>query len=314
MSTKIYVGIDVSKASLEVGSTESAKCIGFANSPDGMVELAAYLHTLQPTLIVLEATGGYEALVVADLAAADLPVVVVNPRQVRDFARSAGQLAKTDALDARILAQFGQVFRPEPKPVPDAQACEIKALVGRRMQILEMITAETNRLHAVPSDVEEDIRLHIAFLRQRLARIDGDLSQFIRNSPIWREKDRIIRSVPGAGPVLSSTLLSHLPELGTLNRRQIAQLVGVAPVNRDSGYYRGSRHIWGGRSKVRSALYMAALVASRHNPVIRAFYSRLLEAGKPMKVALVACMRRVLTILNAMVGHGTIWVSPPQAA
>lgn len=314
MNSDLFVGIDVSKATLELGTIESEQSVSFANSSDGIAELTAHLDKLQPSLIVLEATGGYEAVAVASLAAAQLPVVVVNPRQVRDFARSAGQLAKTDRLDARILAFFGQVFHPEPKPVPDAQASEIKALVTRRAQILEMITAETNRIHAAPQDVQQDIRLHLVFLKERLAHIDGDLSQFIRNSPVWREKDEIIRSVPGAGPVLSATLLAHLPELGSLNRRQIAQLAGVAPINRDSGYYRGSRHIWGGRSKVRSALYMAALVASRHNPVIRAFYLRLIEAGKAKKVALVACMRRLLTILNAMLRRGANWNPTPEAA
>jgi len=314
MNNDLFAGIDVSKATLDLGTTESEQSVSFANSSDGIAELTAHLDALQPSLIVLEATGGYEAVAVASLAAAQLPVVVVNPRQVRDFARSAGRLAKTDAIDARVLARFGQVFRPEPKPVPDAQASEIKALVTRRAQVLEMITAETNRLHAAPRDVQQDIRLHLVFLKERLAHIDGDLSQFIRNSPVWREKDQIIRSVPGAGPVLSATLLAHLPELGSLNRRQIAQLVGVAPINRDSGYYRGSRHIWGGRSKVRSALYMATLVASRYNPVIRAFYLRLLEAGKAKKVALVACMRRLLTILNAMLRRGANWNPTPEAA
>jgi len=314
MNSDLFVGIDVSKATLELGTTQSEQSVSFANSSDGIAELTAHLDKLQPSLIVLEATGGYEAIVVANLAASKLPVVVVNPRQARDFARSAGRLAKTDAIDAKILALFGQVFRPKPKPVPDAQASEIKALVARRTQILEMIAAETNRLHTARCDIQQDIRLHVAYLKERLNHIDGELSQFIRNSPVWREKDQIIRSVPGAGPVLSATLLSHLPELGSLNRRQIAQLAGVAPINRDSGYYRGSRHIWGGRSKVRSALYMAALVASRHNPVIRSFYLRLLEAGKAKKVALVACMRRLLTILNAMLRQGANWIPTPEAS
>jgi transposase len=303
----VYVGIDVSKDSLDLGLSESAESGKFANSVQGITELTDHLVQLEPSLIVVEATGGYETAAVASLAAARLPVVVVNPRQVRDFARSCGKLAKTDAIDARILAQFGQTFRPEPKPLPDAQSREIQALVARRSQILEMITTETNRLHTAPLDVEVDIRMHIAYLKERLSCIDGDIAQALKGSPVWREKDQIIRSVPGAGPVLSSTLIAHLPELGSLNRRQIALLVGVAPINRDSGRYRGSRRIWGGRGRVRSSLYMATLVASRHNPVIRDFYLRLINAGKAKKVALVACMRRLLTILNAMIKHGCVW-------
>ena len=305
--SSIYVGIDVSKDFLDLGLAESAKREKFANSVEGIAELTDQLVGLSPDLIVLEATGGYETSAVASFAAAQLPVVVVNPRQVRDFARSCGRLAKTDAIDAGMIAQFGQVFRPEPKPLPDAQSQEIKAFVVRRSQILEMITAETNRLHTVPSDVEDDIRMHVAYLKERLSHIDRDIARSLRDSPVWREKDQIIRSVPGAGPVLSCTLIAYLPELGRLNRRQIALLAGVAPINHDSGRYRGSRRIWGGRSKVRNSLYMAALVASRCNPVIRSFYTRLVEAGKAKKVALVACMRRLLTILNAMVKQQSIW-------
>jgi transposase len=311
MNQDLYVGVDVSKAILDVGTTESEQSVRFDNSTDGIARLVGYVSELKPSLIVLEATGGYETLAVAGLAAAQLPVVVVNPRQVRDFARSAGRLAKTDALDAKVLAKFGQVFQPEPKPVANAEASKMKALVARRVQILEMITAETNRLHAAPQDVQDDIRIHLAFLKERLAHNDRDMTQFIQSSPVWREKDQIIRSVPGAGPILSATLLAHLPELGSLNRRQIAQLAGVAPINRDSGYYRGSRHIWGGRSRVRSTLYMAALVASRYNPVIRDFYTRLVAAGKAKKVALVACMRRLLTILNAMLRQRSYWTVKP---
>jgi transposase len=309
-----YVGIDVSKDHLDVGLADSDQCTRFANSGEGILDLKGHLVQIEPSLIVLEATGGYETAVVASLAAAQLPVVVVNPRQVRDFARSCGRLAKTDAIDARILAQFGQVFKPEPKPLPDAQSREIKALVVRRSQILEMITTEANRLHTVPSDVEDDIRTHIAYLKDRLSRIDSDITRTLKDCSVWKEQDQIIRSVPGAGPVLSSTLIAHLPELGKLNRRQIALLVGVAPINHDSGRYRGSRRIWGGRSKVRSSLYMAALVASRYNPVIRDLYLRLIQAGKAKKVALVACMRRLLTILNSMIKNGCAWNQAPAAS
>jgi transposase len=314
MNSDLCVGIDVSKATLEIGTSQSEQSICFNYSPEGVIELIAHLDKLRPGLVVLEATGGYETVAAASLAAAGLPVVVVNPRQVRDFARSAGQLAKTDRLDARILARFGQVFRPEPKPLPDAQASQIKALVARRVQILEMITAETNRLQAASQDVQKDIRIHLVFLKERLANINDEMAASIRNSPVSRERDQIMRSVPGVGPVLSATLLAYLPELGFLNRRQVAQLAGVAPINRDSGYYRGSRHIWGGRGRVRSALYMAALVASRYNPVIRDLYLRLLEAGKAKKVALVACMRRLLIIMNAMLRQRSYWNAKPELA
>lgn len=309
----VFVGIDVSKDSLDLGTSESTETVQFANSVSGIHALVEYLTARPPCLIIVEATGGYETPMIASLAAAQLPVVVVNPRQVRDFARSCGKLAKTDAIDARILAQFGKVFKPEPRPVPDEKSCEIRALVTRRIQILEMIVTESNRLHTVPSDVAEDIRLHIAYLKDRLSSIDDEIDRILRESPVWKEKDHIIRSVPGAGPALSSMLIAYLPELGTLNRRQIALLVGVAPINHDSGRYRGSRRIWGGRSRVRHTLYMAALVASRYNPVIRDFYLRLIGAGKAKKVALVACMRRLLTIINSMIKHGSTW-NPDHAS
>lgn len=304
---KTCVGIDVSKEHLDVGLADSDQCTVFANSEQGIGELKDHLIQLKPDLVVLEATGGYETAAVASLAAAQFPVVVVNPRQVRDFARSCGRLAKTDAIDARILAQFGQRIRPETRPLPDDQSREIKALVVRRSQILQMITTETNRLPTTPSDIQDDIRAHIAYLKDRLSHVDRDITRALRDCSVWKEQDQIIRSVPGAGPVLSSTLIAHLPELGKLNRRQIALLVGVAPINHDSGRYRGSRRIWGGRSRVRSSLYMAALVASRCNPVIRDLYSRLVQAGKAKKVALVACMRRLLTILNSMIKNRCAW-------
>lgn len=302
-----YVGIDVSKDHLDVGQAGSGQCVRFENSEQGIHELKDYLVELKASLIVLEATGGYETTAVATLAAAQLPVVVVNPRQVRDFARSCGKLAKTDAIDAVMLAEYGQRMTPELRPLPEAELLEIRALVVRRSQILQMITTETNRLQMASSDVRDDIRAHIAYLKDRVSRMDSDITRALQDCSIWKEQDQIIRSVPGVGPVLSSTLIAHLPELGKLNRRQIALLVGVAPINHDSGRYRGSRRIWGGRGKVRSALYMAALVASRCNPVIRDLYRRLTDAGKAKKVALVACMRRLLTILNSMIKSQSAW-------
>lgn len=306
-----YIGIDVSKDHLDVGLANTGHCVRFQNSEQGINELKDYLVELKASLVVLEATGGYETTAVAILAAAQLPVVVANPRQVRDFARSCGKLAKTDAIDAVMLAEYGQRIKPEPRPLPETELLEIKALVVRRSQILQMITTETNRLHLASPDIQDDIRAHIVYLKGRVSRIDSDITRTLQECSFWKEQDQIIRSVPGVGPVLSSTLIAHLPELGKLNRRQIALLVGVAPINHDSGRYRGSRRIWGGRGRVRSALYMAALVASRCNPVIREFYCRLVQAGKAKKVALVACMRRLLTIINSMIRSQCAWNQAP---
>jgi transposase len=258
------------------------------------------LQTLHPTLIVLEATGGLERAATAALATAGLPVVVVNPRQARDFARATGPLAKTDALDARALAHCADVLRPTPRPLPDAQTQELRALLGRRQQLMGMRTAEQNRL-------AQDIEAHITWLNDRLATLDDDLETRLRASPLWRENDDLLQSAPGIGPVCARTLLLELPELGTLTRQQIAALVGVAPLNCDSGTLRGRRMIWGGRAHVRTVLYMGTLVATRYNPRIKAFYERLLAAGKVKKVALTACMRKFLTILNAMLKHRTPW-------
>jgi transposase len=279
-----------------------------ANDEAGIAALVGRLRPLAPTLIVLEATGGFETAVVAALAAAGLAVVVANPRQVRDFAKATGQLAKTDALDAQVLALFAERVRPEPRPLLDEAARGLDALLTRRRQLLEMRTAEQNRLgFAAAGAVRRDITQHIHWLERRLRDVDSDLEQVIRTSPVWRAKEDLLRSVPGVGPVVSRTLLGELPELGRLTHRQIAALVGVAPRACDSGTLRGKRIVWGGRAPVRAALYMAALVASRCNPVIRAFYARLRAAGKPAKVALVACMRKLLTIMNAMVRNGTRW-------
>jgi len=278
-----------------------------ANDAAGIEILVERLRELQPALIVLEATGGVERAVTRALASAEFPVVVINPRQVRDFAKATGQLAKTDTIDAAVLARFGEAVRPALRPLPDEVTWELRAVVTRRRQLTEMIVAETNRLSGASKAVRKRINAHLRWLETELKRADKDLDQSIRQSPIWRENEDLLRSVPGMGPVISRTLLAELPELGRLNRKQIAALVGVAPLNRDSGTLRGRRSIWGGRATVRAALYMGALVASRRNAVIQAFYRRLRNAGKAPKIALVACMRKLLTILNAMIKHKTHW-------
>jgi transposase len=305
--TPLYVGIDVAKAHLDVAEGSTGALWRVANDEVGIAEALRRLEVLAPALVVLEATGGYEAPVAAALGAAGLPVAVVNPRQVRDFAKSTGKLAKTDALDARVLALFGERMRPAARPLPDAQAQELSGLLTRRRQVVGMLTAEKNRLHIAPTAVRKDIHNHISWLERSLSKLNEELGDALRRSPLWREEEDLLRSAPGVGPVLTLTLVAEVPELGTLDRRQIAALVGVAPFNRDSGTLRGKRTVWGGRATVRAALYMATLVATRFNPVIRAFYQRLLAAGKPKKVALTACMRKLLTILNAMIKHRTPW-------
>lgn len=302
-----FIGIDVSKARLDVAMRPSGENESVSNDQPGIKALVKRLSELQPALIVLEATGGVERQLTRALASAELPVVVVNPRQVRDFAKATGQLAKTDSIDARVLARFAQAVRPAVRPLPNEITLELRALIARRRQITEMIVAERNRLGAASKSVRKRIDAHIRWLEGELGRADKDLDQSIRQSPIWKENEELLRSVPSIGPVISRTVLAELPELGQLNRKQIAALVGVAPLNRDSGTLRGRRAIWGGRATVRAALYMAALVASRRNPVIRAFYKRLRTAGKAPKVALVACMRKLLTILNSMIKHKTHW-------
>ena len=302
-----FVGIDVSKAMLEVAIRPSGERWSVANEEAGVRELVQTLEKAAPTLIVVEATGGMQSLVVAELAAAGLPVAVVNPRQARDFAKATGRLAKTDAIDAEVLASFGQAIRPEVRELKDELTQLLTALMGRRRQIVEMLTAEKNRLASAPKAVRKEIRKHIEWLEARLKAMDGQISDTIKESPEWREKDLILRSTPGVGPVLSVSLLAGVPELGKLNRQKLAALVGVAPLNRDSGTYRGTRKVWGGRAQVRAVLYMAAVSASRANPVIRDFYQRLLAAGKKPKVALTACMRRLLCILNTMIKNGTRW-------
>jgi transposase len=307
----MFIGIDVSKAELVVGMRPAGAGWTATNDAAGVGVLVERLRALGPTLIVLEATGGYELLCVAALAAADLPIVVVNPRQVRDFARATGQLAKTDRIDAEILARFAEVVRPAQRPIATADAQALDALLTRRRQLLEMLGAERNRLGQVfgagKRSVTKSLTTHIAFLERELGRADTELEAAIRRSPIWRAQDELLRRVPGVGPVLSRTLLADLPELGRLSRREIAKLVGVAPLSRDSGTLRGRRFVQGGRAAVRAVLYMAALVASRRNPIIKAFYQRLVAVGKPKKLALVACMRKLLTILNTMVRTHTGW-------
>lgn len=306
-SVPLYVGIDVARATLVVAQRPAAAVWTLANDDPGAAALVRRLRPLQPTLIVLEATGGYERTVVVALAAAGLPVVVANPRQVRDFARSTGALAKTDPIDAHILALFGERLHPEPRPVPDAALQALDAVVTRRRQLLDMLTAERNRLEHAPPAVRPDLLRHIHWLERRVAKLDRDLDAKIQASPLWRATDNLLQSAPGVGPTVSRTLLSSLPELGRLSHKQIAALVGIAPMARDSGRWRGRRRITGGRAPVRAALYMATLVATRHNPVIRTFYARLLAAGKPKKLALTACMHKLLTILNAMVKANTAW-------
>ncbi len=303
----VFVGIDVAKAALDVAVSPTAARWTIPYTERELAGLVPRLTTLQPALVVLEATGGLEGPLVGALATAGLPVVVVNPRQVRDFAKATGTLAKTDALDAAVLAHFAAAVRPTPRPLPDAATQALAALVTRRRQLVEMLTAERNRLGSAPRTLRAEIQAHITWLKRRLGRLDDDLNEAIRTSPVWRAQDDLLQSVPGVGPVLSRTLLASLPELGHLHRKAIAALVGVAPLNRDSGTLRGRRTVWGGRAAVRAVLYMGTLVAVRHNPVLRAFYQRLRAVGKLPKVALTACMRKLLTILNAMLKQQTRW-------
>jgi transposase len=302
-----FIGMDVAKAQLEFACRSSGATGTVPNADGGIAQLVEQVQALAPALIVLEAPGGYEAAVVAALATAGLPVVVANPRQVRDFARGTGQLAKTDAIDAQVLALFAERVRPAPRPLPDESAQALDALLTRRRQLVEMLTAERNRLLGARPAVRRDLQQHIRFLERRLREADDDLQTAVKVSPLWRVKDDLLRSVPGVGRVVSLTLLAELPELGRLSHKEIAALVGVAPLNRDSGTLRGKRLVYGGRAPVRAVLYMAALVASKCNPVIRTFYQRLRAAGKPAKVALTACMRKLLTILNAIARSERPW-------
>lgn len=310
MSAEIFVGLDVAKAQLDVAVRPSGKRWTVMNDEAGIAELVGALRGLRPGLIVAEATGGFERAAIVALAAAGLPVVVANPRQVRDFARATGQLAKTDALDAGILALFAERVRPTPRPLPTEAAQLLDAVLTRRRQLLEMLTAEKNRLGFAPTPLHRGIQAHIRWLERQLDDVTKELAELIEASPVWRAKDDLLQSVPGVGPIVSSTLLGELPELGTLSHKQIAALAGVAPLARDSGTLRGKRMIWGGRASVRTALFMAALCGRRWNPALEVFYERLIAAGKPKKVALIACARKLLTILNAMVRTNTHWLSP----
>lgn len=305
--SKVFVGIDVSKAQLDLGAIPDSMKLTVANNKSGISTLVKHLQKVKPTLVVVEATGGYELSAVSTLADASLPVAVVNPRQVRDFAKATGKLAKTDTLDANVLAQFAKVIKPKIRPLPDDAAKKLKALMTRRRQVIEMIVAEKNRFGSASYNIQPEIKAHINWLENRLKKIDDDLNKAIKNSPIWQEKVNLLKSVPGIGDVVSSTLIADLPELGTLNRKEIAALVGVAPYCRDSGTLRGRRAVWGGRASVRSTLYMSTLVAVRYNPIIKEFYDRLIGIGKAKKVALVACMRKLLVILNTIVKNQTPW-------
>jgi transposase len=314
ITSELFVGIDIAKARLDVatrGAAEQAWSLAYTAAP--LEALAARLVGLKPTLVVMEATGGLETDVCVTLAAHGLPVVVLNPRQVKEFARATGRLAKTDRVDAGVLADFAQKLRPEVRPLPDERQRALDALLARRRQLVEMIVAEKNRHQQAPRLIALEIAEHIAFLEARLGQADEELRRQVQADEAWRARDALLRSVPGVGEVLSRTLQASLPELGRLDRRQVAALVGVAPFAHDSGTHRGRRRVWGGRSDVRAVLYMAAMSAVQHNPVIRAFHQQLVERGKLGKVALVACMRKLLTILNSVLKHAQPW-SPRLAA
>jgi transposase len=314
MSTPCFVGIDVSKDHLDVHVHPLGQAFRLANDPDGIADLVQRLLALAPQGVVAEATGRLEAPLAAACAQAGLPLSLVNPRQARDFAKGLGRLAKTDRVDAAALARFAEAVAPPPRPLPDAAAQAFAALVTRRRQLLDMRTAERNRLATAAEAVRPDIRKHIAWLERRLARLDDELAAAVQASPLWRAKEDLLRGVTGIGPTVARTLLAALPELGTLGRKQIASLVGLAPRARDSGRFRGQRHIGGGRAEVRSVLYMASLSAARYNPVLRPFYQRLRAAGKLAKVALVAVARKLLTILNAMLRDNRPWQPAPAEA
>ena len=312
-----YVGIDVAKAQVDVAVRPTDDRWEVPHDEAGVRQLVSRLKALEPVMVLLESSGGLELPLVAALATEEVPVVVVNPRQVRDFARATGKLAKTDSLDAAVLAHFADAVRPAVRPLRDAETQVLGSLVARRHQVITMMVSEKNRLSSAATvAVRPRIKAHIAWLERELDDLDKGLRQTLRQSPVWREKDDLLRTVPGVGEQLSLTLLAYLPELGTLDRRQVAALVGVAPFNRDSGAMRGKRTVWGGRARVRAALYMGALVGSRFNPVIRDFYQRLLAAGKPKKLALTACMRKLLVILNSMLKHRSPWrdLTPKIAA
>ena len=313
MSVESFVGIDVAKDHLDLAVRPTREQWHAPTSAAGLADVVNRLQAIGPALIVLEATGGLERPLVRALTAAALPVVVSNPRQVRDFAKAAGRLAKTDALDAHVLAHFAEAMRPAVRPLPDAHAQELSATLARRSQLREMLTAEQHRQGTAVPSVQAQIQRHCEWLSEEITALDAEIAAQVQADPTWAETEKRLRSVPGVGRILATTMLADLPELGHLDRRQIASLVGVAPLNRDSGRQRGKRTIWGGRARLRAVLYMGTLVATRFNPIIRAFYQRLCTAGKAKKLALTACMRKLLTILNAMVRHQTSWHPPGEA-
>jgi transposase len=308
-SEALYIGIDVSKANLDIDAYPRAHRTRFSNDETGRRQLVNELKSLQPKLVVLEATGGLESPIASELAIAGLAVAVINPRQARDFAKAIGVLAKTDQVDALVLARFAEAIKPEVRALKDSEVMALDSVLTRRRQLVDMITAESNRYAQAPGKIAKQIAKHLSWLNKRLEEADDDLNDAIRRSPLWQAKAHLMMSIPGVGRVTATTLLAALPELGQLSRREISALVSVCPFNRDSGGHRGRRVIWGGRASVRAVLYMAALAASRHNPMIKAFYQKLLAAGKMKKVALVACMRKLLVILNAMVKSNTPWRS-----
>lgn len=303
----VFIGMDVSKETLDVVVRPTGEEMSFANTEDGIGAMRDFIRPFSPRLVVLEATGGWEAVAVSALAAWGLPVVVVNARHVRNFAKATGLLAKTDKIDARAIARFAEAVKPEVRPLKDEEAQRLDAFLARRRQLLQMSTAEKNRLVLAPRWTKRDIQAHIEWLEKELDKVNRELQKMIKSSPLWRERDEILQSAKGVGPAMSITLISDLPELGALSGKKIAALVGVAPLNRDSGKYRGRRIIWGGRAQIRVVLYMAARAAIRFNPVIRDFAERLKKVGKPYKVVVTACMRKLLTILNTMVKNRTRW-------
>jgi transposase len=309
MNSEAYIGVDVSKDLLDIKVLPSNEDQQFSNDDPGVKKLITFVKKIDPQLIVFESTGGLEMLAVSSMIENHLPVVVINPRQVRDFAKATGKLAKTDSIDADTIARFARDIRPEVRPIKDEHTQLLSALNARRRQIVDMLVAEKNRLYTAPKPNIKSIQKHIQWLEKSLEDINKDIDRTIKKSPTWRENDSILQSFKGVGPVVSATLLCDLPELGTLNRKKIATLVGVAPLNCDSGRFRGRRRIKGGRANVRRKLYMAAVASLRHNPMMKDFYDRLIYAGKPPKVALTACMRKILTILNAMMKNRSYWIA-----
>ena len=308
------VGIDVSKATLDCAAVPGTASLQVSNDESGVAQLISWLGELAPDLVLLEASGGYETSAATALAGALFRVGVVNPRQVRDFAKAKGILAKTDRIDARVIAEFGLVIDPQVSALPDEDTKALQGLLGRRSQLVAMRTQELNRIQQAAAAVRPQIKDHIAWLNEAIRRCDIDLTAKLRSSSAWKAKDDLLRSMPGIGPINARMMMACLPELGRLNRQKISALVGLAPFNCDSGTFKGQRRIWGGRAQVRETLYMAALTAKRCNPVIRTLYERLTARGKPHKVAMVACMRKMLVILNTMAKNNVPWNCSPQFA